>query len=202
MRPLISLRLSLSILVFLSCSDVHAADDTLALCTLCHGTNANGNPSVRAPKLSGLDRAYLLRQVQAFRSGARGTHERDVGGSEMCTIALSLREAEITKLIQTIADLKGSPAPITVQGNATRGQTLYSTCAACHGQQGEGNLALNAPALAKGSDWYWVAQLTNYRNGLRGIGADTIGAPMRAMAASLPDEQAVLDVVAYINTLR
>jgi cytochrome c553 len=192
----------IALLALLTTSFAHAADDKLALCTLCHGTNANGNPSVRAPKLSGLDHAYLQRQVQAFRSGIRGTHERDVGGSEMRTIALSLRDAELAKLIQAIAAYKGTPAPITVQGDAVRGKTLYSTCAACHGQLGEGNAALNAPALAKGSDWYWVLQLNNYRNGLRGVSTDTIGAPMRAVAMSLPDEQAVVDVVAYINTLR
>jgi hypothetical protein len=31
---------------------------------------------------------------------------------------------------------------------------------------------------------------------------DTIGAPMRAIAATLPDKPAIEDVVAYVNTLR
>lgn len=191
------------LLTILVCSSLHAAEDTPALCTLCHGTNANGNIAVRAPKLAGLDNAYLLRQLRAFRSGIRGTHELDVGGSEMRIIALSLRDDEIQKSLAAITNLKGEPTAATIEGDVTRGQGLYAACAGCHGNRAEGNRALNAPSLAAGNDWYWVLQLNNYRNGLRGANpADTLGGPMRAAALTLADEQAVLDVVAYINTLR
>jgi cytochrome c oxidase subunit 2 len=45
--------------------------------------------------------------------------------------------------------------------------------------------------------------LHNYRAGLRGADpADTDGQQMRIMAATLADDAAVNDVVAYINTLR
>ena len=65
------------------------------------------------------------------------------------------------------------------------------------------NQALHAPALAGRTDWYLVTQLRNYRAGLRGADpADSSGQQMRAMAATLPDEAAVNDVVAYIDTLR
>jgi cytochrome c553 len=62
---------------------------------------------------------------------------------------------------------------------------------------------LGAPALADRTDWYLVTQLRNYKTGLRGTDhRDTNGAQMRALAATLPDAQAIDDVVAYINTLR
>jgi cytochrome c oxidase subunit 2 len=45
--------------------------------------------------------------------------------------------------------------------------------------------------------------LHNYRAGLRGAdAADSSGQQMRAMAATLADDAAVNDVVAYIDTLR
>ena len=186
----------------IACSVAGAADET-ALCVLCHGTNANGNASIRAPKLAGLGRSYLLRQLQAFRSGARGTHARDVNGSEMRTIALSLPDRELEKVVDGIVGMKAEPPEVMIQGDVARGRSLYAACSACHGERGEGNEALNAPALARGNDWYWVTQLHNYRAGLRGADPlDTVGAPMRAAAASLPDERGVSDVVAYINTLR
>ena len=81
-------------------------------------------------------------------------------------------------------------------------RTLYAGCVACHGAKGEGN-AVQAPALAARSDWYLVTQLANYQKGLRGTDArDTYGAQMRAIVSTLPDEKAITDVVAYINTLK
>ena len=84
----------------------------------------------------------------------------------------------------------------------TRGATLYAACAACHGADGRGNETLAAPALAGQSDWYLVTQLHNYRDGRRGTHEDDVhGATMRPLAAALVDDAAIVDVVAYINSL-
>jgi cytochrome c553 len=42
-----------------------------ASCAACHGTN--GNSSGNAAKLAGIDRAYFVAQMQAFKSGARAS---------------------------------------------------------------------------------------------------------------------------------
>jgi len=90
-----------------------------------------------------------------------------------------------------------------VNGDVAHGQALYTACGACHGAAGQGNQSLHAPALSGSTDWYLVTQLHNYRAGLRGADpADTNGQQMRIMAATLADDAAVNDVVAYINTLR
>ncbi len=87
-------------------------------------------------------------------------------------------------------------------GNATAGQALYAPCAACHGQQAEGNIALNAPALAGQEEWYMVRQLHQFKAGIRGSDPkDTYGVQMRPMAMILATDQAVEDVAAYITTL-
>jgi len=196
-------RVALLLSVFIACGVGNAADDKTALCVLCHGTNVNGNEAVRAPKLAGIDGQYLNRQLDAFRSGVRGAHSLDVSGSEMGIVARSLKETEIRAALDFIAGQKSTKPPVTVQGNATRGATLFVACAACHGTHGEGNLSLSAPALSKGSDWYWVIQLNNFRNGLRGTRSDDLsGQSMRAASLALPDDQAVRDVVAHINTLK
>ncbi len=86
-------------------------------------------------------------------------------------------------------------------GDVAAGQAGYAVCASCHGAQGEGNQALNAPKLAGQQDWYLKRQLMNYKNGVRGAGADDVlGQQMASMAATLPDERAVDNVVAYIGT--
>ena len=91
---------------------------------------------------------------------------------------------------------------MTVEGDAENGRRHYSTCAACHGVQAEGNIALGSPALTGLNDWYLVTQLEHFKDGTRGSQpGDTYGAQMRASAGLLQDEQAIRDVVAYISTL-
>ena len=87
-------------------------------------------------------------------------------------------------------------------GDAEKGKALFAVCSACHGQNGEGNPLLNAPANAGQDEWYVIRQLTNFRDGTRGGDPkDTFGAQMRPMAMQLADEQAVLDVSAYVASL-
>ena len=86
--------------------------------------------------------------------------------------------------------------------DAAAGQALYAVCAACHGAQGEGNQALNAPKLAGLSGWYLKRQISNFKHGIRGNNPkDAFGQTMAPMAATLADAAAVDNVVAYIRTL-
>ncbi len=88
-------------------------------------------------------------------------------------------------------------------GDPAKGKSIYATCIACHGQNGEGLHATKSPRLAGLHDWYLVSQLTKFRSGLRGASADDIpGSQMTVFAKALTDEQAILDVVAYIGTLK
>jgi len=56
-------------------------------CGACHGTAAEGNPALNAPRLAGLDTAYLKRQFAHFRDGVRGTDARDLPGRQMALMA-------------------------------------------------------------------------------------------------------------------
>ena len=123
-------------------------------------------------------------------------------GHEMRPVALALPDdravARAVAYVQTFTP--ATPAS-TVKGSAQRGAALYAPCAGCHGARGEGNEALVAPALAAQSDWYLVAQLAAYRDGLRGTHVDDVnGTAMRAMAVDLTDA-AIDDLAAYIATL-
>jgi len=181
-----------------------SAGNDFDYCLLCHGANANGNYGIRAPKLSGMEPWYLARQLENFANGARGMPADDAPGHEMAPVGLRLKqEGAIDAAVQFIGKLESRrPAP-TVAGDVTHGKELYKNCASCHGARGEGNPALQSPALAARSDWYLVAQLSNYRKGLRGTDdRDPYGAQMRAIVTTLPDDKAIIDVVAYINTLK
>lgn len=87
---------------------------------------------------------------------------------------------------------------------AAEGDTLFKTrCVACHGANGAGNPALQAPPLAGIDKDYAVRQLRHFRNRLRG--GDTpqgAVATMQAVAQSLPDDATVLALGGYIGTLK
>ena len=86
-------------------------------------------------------------------------------------------------------------------GNATKGKSLYMTCATCHGQKAEGMQALGAPALADQEPYYLKNQLQNFRTNKRGVHEkDVYGAQMGPMAKVL-DSEGILDVIAYIKTM-
>jgi cytochrome c oxidase subunit 2 len=183
--------------------DAAAGQPLYSVCAACHGAQAEGNPVMHAPKLSGQGDWYLRRQLQYFKSGVRGKHEDDVYGKQMAPMAATLvNDAAIDNVLAYIDTLPDTPAPHTVTGDSRKGQRIYATCAACHGADGRGNQAMNAPRLAGISDWYLTTQLKNYKHGIRGdVPGDMYGAQMMAMAAILGDDRATSALVAYINSL-
>lgn len=89
-----------------------------------------------------------------------------------------------------------------VPGDAAAGKASYAVCTACHGAGGEGNVALNAPKLSGQAAWYLERQLRHFKQGARGThDKDVFGKMMAPMAATLADDQAIANVVAYIATL-
>ena len=173
-----------------------------AACAACHGANGEGNLALNAPKLSGQGAWYLARQVRLFKEGARGKHELDVHGKIMAPMAATLvDDTAIADVSAYMASLPDARVAATVRGDVDRGRQRYQTCAACHGADGKGIAATNAPRLTNMSDWYMARQLANFRDGVRGAHPqDIYGAQMGLIAGMLADEAAIRDIVAYINT--
>jgi cytochrome c553 len=171
-------------------------------CTTCHGVEGLGNIAIEAPRLAGMEAWYLKRQLENFRAGIRGTHGEDLQGNAMRPMAAKLSDESITDIVDWIGDWEYVPAKATIEGNVRQGRTAFQACAACHGANAQGNEALGAPALAGQNDWYLLTQLRNFRAGFRGSHQeDTFGSQMITMSKSLKDDQAVINVVSYINTL-
>lgn len=171
-------------------------------CTTCHGVEGIGNIAIEAPRLAGMEAWYLKRQLENFRAGIRGTHEDDVQGIAMRPMAAKLSDESIANIVDWIGDWEYVPAETTIEGNVRQGRTAFQACAACHGANAQGNEALGAPALAGQNDWYLLTQLRNFRAGFRGSHQeDTFGSQMVTMSKILRDDQAVINVVSYINTL-
>jgi cytochrome c oxidase subunit 2 len=172
-------------------------------CLTCHGTDGQGNIGIDAPRIAGMERWYLQRQLEIFRDGLRGTHPEDLVGHEMQPMAAILTDNSIQDVLDWVETWEYKPAEITLTtGDAQRGQTLYQSCATCHGADGEGNEAMQAPALLGQNDFYLINQLKSFKAGWRGYDSrDQQGTQMRLMAQAIPDDQAITDIVSYINTL-
>lgn len=182
--------------------DAVAGKASYAACAACHGANGEGNVALKAPRLSGQGAWYLERQLKLFKEGLRGTHEKDVAGKMMAPMAATLVDAAaIANVAAYIAALPEAPVATTIQGRVESGRQRYATCAACHGAEGQGIAATNAPRLQGMSDWYMATQLKNFRDGVRGAHAqDVYGAQMALIAGMLADDAAIGDILAYINS--
>lgn len=206
-RSVLGLGVLVAAFAALGCSTAQTREERGAelynYCSQCHGDVGQGIAEYRAPSIGGLPEWYVQAQVDKFRIGARGDHPEDLDGLRMRPMARTLAtQAEVELVSEHVAALPIVEQPATVDGDAERGRALYETCVQCHQADGSGDRAQNAPPLTHQADWYLVAQLEKFKDGIRGTDPlDTTGAQMRPMALSLTDEQAVRDVVAYIRTL-
>jgi len=111
-----------------------------------------------------------------------------------------LIEEQLIDYIRTTAVPAGGP---TALRRIMDYASVYNVRTACHGADGKGQQPLNAPPLVHSNDWYLLTQLKKFKGSIRGgdPAKDPIGNQMVAMAGTLADEQAMRDVVAYIETL-
>ncbi len=210
-----------------STEDLAAGEALFANCALCHGAQGQGNEQTDGPKLTGRDADYLTRQLHKFKDGLRGYLPVDIPGSQMAAMSPILVDdaaiQNVVAYIQTLPDFAPPPTGSgpgrpydwkslyarTGPGEASRGEERYLACGGCHGSEGEGLAAgeglepLGAPRLRGRQDWYLIRQIKYFRDGVRGAHPrDAEGQSMAGMARMMGSgDQAVYDVVAYINSL-
>jgi len=87
------------------------------------------------------------------------------------------------------------------QGPA-RTAARWNGCADCHGENGEGNAAFDAPPIAGLSRWYVDEQLKKFQDGRRGAHIDdTHGLRMRGMVRTLTNAAETTEIADFIATL-
>lgn len=184
-------------------ADAERGAQLYSVCASCHGPQGGGNPALNAPRLSQLEPWYLKRQLAFYKNGVRGAHEDDQYGQQMAGMMATLPdERAMADVAAHISGLDSEAPEASISGNIERGERLYRNCSNCHGDRGQGNYATNAPTLAGQHDWYLKRQLQYFKQGIRGAHeGDYYGPQMMLMANTLHDEQAINDLVAYINRL-
>lgn len=187
----------------LAAGDIERGKLLYAVCSACHGQNAEGIAALNAPANAGQDPWYMTRQLKNFKAGIRGAHPDDTFGAQMRPMAMVLTtDEQIADVVAYINSLEPPNPPKTVEGDVELGKQAYETCIPCHGEHGEGAQSLDAPRLSKQHDWYIVRQLENFIAGIRGSHPkDIYGAQMRIMSQMLESDERIRAVAAYIATL-
>jgi cytochrome c oxidase subunit 2 len=205
-RPtlLVVVLLGLGLATTAGAQDMERGKQLFSLCAHCHGAHAEGKQLALAPSIAGLGQWYIEKQIHNFKDGIRAMHFDDLAGMRMRPMARWLKTDEDVKSVAAyVASLPPvRPAPTLTGGDPAKGAPLYATCSGCHGTQGEGVEAIGGPALSHISDFYFVTQMKNYQQGIRGSDPrDVTGAAMRPMSMILADPQAQKDMLAYLQTL-
>lgn len=150
-------------------------------CAGCHGeTGVSSMPGM--PSLAGLDPAYFLAAMSAYKSGQR---KDDM----MKSIAASTSDADVKNMALHYALQKPAPAQTPATGDAAAGKAASAACASCHGELGVSRTPAN-PSLAGQDAQYFVAAMRAYKNGTR---ADET----MKFAASTLDDTAMANLAAF-----
>ena len=88
--------------------DVEKGKAAYMLCQACHGPDAAGNKTLNAPSLQYLPDWYVVTQLKNYKSGVRGTHEKDIEGMQMRPMSMSIADEEAMKDLAAYINTKAT----------------------------------------------------------------------------------------------
>jgi len=74
----------------LTSGDVAHGQKLFAVCVACHGADGQGSAPLNTPGLVEQNGDYLVRQLDNYRTGVRGSDPRDIFGQQMRPIVMSM----------------------------------------------------------------------------------------------------------------
>ena len=133
-------------------------------CFTCHGLDGGGNGAV-APRLAGLDRGYLVRQLDDFAAGRRRHPDMEFIARRLSPSERQMVSAYYAAMPRSVERQVVSlpPPPLYLTADPARG---LPACASCHGEDGAG-VGYGNPPLAGQPAPYLAAQLEAWRSGTR-----------------------------------
>ncbi|MFY0685992.1 MAG: c-type cytochrome [Cyclobacteriaceae bacterium] len=75
------------------------------ICAACHGANAEGNKTLNAPRLTGVDDWYLIDQYKKYGNELRGSHPEDTFGAQMKAMSTTLNDEDLKNVMAYIQTL-------------------------------------------------------------------------------------------------
>ncbi len=166
------------------------------VCAACHAPDGNSIIPVN-PKLAQQHPEYLIKQLQEFKSGKRAN-------PIMMGMASTLSDSDVQNVAYWVASKSAKPGFAKDKELVALGERIYrggiadrqiAACAGCHSPNGAG-IPAQYPRLSGQHADYAVAQLTAFRDGVRGNSLQ-----MTQVAAKLNDRE-IRAVADYIAGLR
>ena len=174
-------------------------------CAPCHGAQGEGDLTLGAPAIAGLPQWYVFEQLESYERGWRGSHPMDSVGIKMKSMARSLDlGGDMESVSEFVASLPPvDPEPTLEGGDPVAGEAVYNqACVSCHQPDGQGFEGIHAPPLIGQHDWYLLTQYGKFRKGWRGDSPEDIWGRTMAANAEQTDERVVVDILAYLASLR
>ncbi len=168
----------------------------ITACVACHGAAGNSTITLN-PKLAGQHDAYLQKQLHEFKGPTRNN-------AVMTSISKALSDDDIRNLSAYLAEQKPAPGAAKNKDTVEWGKKIFRggipeknvpACAGCHGPNGAG-IPAQYPRLAGQHQDYGVAQLVNFRTGVRSNSAQ-----MTVIGKRMSDDEmkAVSDYIAGLK---
>lgn len=162
----------LLLLLLLPCS-VHALDVENAkrinkTCALCHGQYSQGTPGMMSPRLAGLPREYIAKEMRYYRDGTR-----DYAPMVVTSQIKQMTDKDIDDISEYLGDLDirqmGLPEiPEHADGDPESGRQLFMReCKGCHASNGHGKPHKGVPPVAGQYASYLLNQIDRFRSKAR-----------------------------------
>jgi cytochrome c553 len=170
-----------------------AEETAKTLCAACHGPDGN-SVAPTFPRLAGLQREYIAKQLDDFRAGRRMNET-------MAPIAAALDPGLVKELAAWFAARKPAPGPATKAALLELGKAIYMdgnpttgvpSCSGCHEEDGTGSSRY--PRLAGQHQAYTVQQMLLFKSGAR---TNDRGSMMRSLSERMTEAE-IAAVAEYI----
>ncbi len=150
-------------------------------CIACHGQQGVSSND-QWPNLAGQKQAYLIKEISAFRGGARQN-------TLMTPMVKDLSDTEIRALASYFSSQVNTTKPAASENIA--GKHVRARCVSCHGMKG---FTVNSlwPNLAGQKSKYLQNQLQAFKSGER-------KSPIMEVIAKELNEQQIADVAEYYS---
>ena len=147
-----------------SAANVANGEQLSQTCLGCHGAPGlrNPGPVYSIPMIGGQNEQYIISSLQAYKAKTRG-HKT------MQAQASNLSDADMADIAAYFSSMEGNSRPSLVsEAKAAMGKKASITCAACHGETGNGVAGQEQnPKLSGQYESFLVQALKDYRSGDR-----------------------------------
>src|SRR3989304_8142767 len=164
------------------------------VCSACHGFPGN-SPGPTVPILAGMAPSYFKKAINDYAAGRRPSPEMEPYSKYVLQFGLDeIADFFAVQRKQAPAKIKSDPKALS------RGATLASQCATCHGAQGEGDAFRAVPALQGQPAAYLKAQMDLFKGDKRKLEDAEQDKTKKTMFKGLDDND-YADLAAYFATL-